>query len=79
MLPADLAFLKTFFLFFIGKSSTDPGLFIIFFPLWLPTLLFLALNGFVWRKTQAKLAARAFPVETGSAPVADDQSATNEH
>ena len=35
----------------------------IIFPLWLPTLLLAALNGFVWHKTRKRTTRGAFPVE----------------
>jgi hypothetical protein len=37
------------------------------FPIWFPTLLLVALDWFVWRKTRYKGAGRGFPVE----PVTD--------
>lgn len=40
--------------------------FIIVFPLWLPTLLLLAVNWFVWRKTRLNSVTRGFPVEPAS-------------
>ena len=44
-----------------GWPSRDVQM--IGFPLWFPTLLLLALNWFVWRKTRLKPVSQAFPVE----------------
>jgi len=41
-----------------------PSAFACVLPLWLPAVLLVVLNGIVWRKTRAKPAGRAFPVET---------------
>ena len=52
--------------FYGGRWPRVPGYGLIIFPLWLPTLLLVALNGLVWRWTRRrKLGARAvgFPVE----------------
>ena len=46
-----------------GYTPYYPGWLIIVLPLWFPTLLLVALNWFVWRKTKAKPKDRAFPIE----------------
>ena len=52
--------------FYGGPWSRQPDSWQVVFPLWLPTLLLVALNGFVWRWTRRRqVGARAvgFPVE----------------
>lgn len=49
--------------FYCGTVGSDDYMFGIIFPLWLPTLLLLGLNWFVWRKTRVKYNERGFPVE----------------
>jgi len=48
--------------FYCGSPATFNGLEIIF-PLWLPAVVLVGLNWFVWRKTRAQIVGRAFPVE----------------
>ena len=52
--------------FFGGRVPGDPDSWLIIFPLWLPTLLLVALNGWVWRWTRRRkvgAGAVGFPVE----------------
>ena len=49
--------------FYIDPKWRFPRDLRIIFPLWLPTLLLLALNGFVCRKTRPIHADGAFPIE----------------
>ena len=52
--------------FYSRRWRGFPGPWLIIFPLWLPTLLLVVLNGFVWRWTRRrKLGAGAvgFPIE----------------
>jgi hypothetical protein len=49
----------------------DPAGWQIIFPLWLPTLLLVVLNGFVWRWTRRRkvgVGAAGFPVEPAKKP-----------
>ena len=49
--------------FYISPLKYSPGYVVVIFPLWLPTLLLVALNWFVWRRARQKPAGRAFPLE----------------
>jgi len=51
--------------FYGGRSPWEPDIWQIIFPLWLPTLLLVALNGWVWRWTRRRkvgVGAVGFPV-----------------
>ena len=52
--------------FYGGRRSRVPSVLLIIFPLWLPALLLVVLNGFVWRWTRRRkvgVGAVGFPVE----------------
>ena len=49
--------------FYGGLWPVVRDLWLIIFPLWLPTLLLVVLNGFVWRWTRRRNVGRGFPVE----------------
>jgi hypothetical protein len=52
--------------FFGWQWPGHPGFWLIIFPLWLPALLLVVLNGLVWRWTRRRkvgLGVRGFPVE----------------
>ncbi len=52
--------------FYGGRGPWGPNSWLIIFPLWLPTLLLVVLNGLVWRWTRRRmvgLGAVGFPVE----------------
>jgi hypothetical protein len=52
--------------FYGGRSPWEPDIWQIIFPLWLPTLLLVALNWLVWRWTRRRkvgVGAVGFPVE----------------
>ena len=55
--------------FYGGRGPWDPDEWLIIFPLWLPTLLLVVLNGFVWRWTRRRIVgAVGFPVEPAKKP-----------
>ena len=55
--------------FYGGLGPWDPDEWLIIFPLWLPTLLLVVLNGFVWRWTRRRIVgAVGFPVEPAKKP-----------
>ena len=49
--------------FFGGRFPGDLGSWLILFPLWLPAVLLVVLNWFVWRWTRRGKMGRGFPVE----------------
>ena len=54
--------------FYGGAVPRLPDSLLIVFPLWLPTLLLLALNWLVWRMTRRRGEGRGFPVEPAGVP-----------
>jgi hypothetical protein len=52
-----------------GRNAVTGPFLLICIPLWFPTLLCTLLLWFVWRKTRAKPAGGAFPVEPAKAEV----------
>ena len=48
---------------FYGKGWPWVSVSYIIFPLWLPALLLVVLNGFVWRWTRRRKLGRGFPIE----------------
>jgi hypothetical protein len=54
--------------FFGWRLPRHPDYWLIIFPLWLPALLLVVLNGFVWRWTRRRKVGRGFPVEPAKKP-----------
>lgn len=69
MFPSGTPFAYKCAAFWIGRSSREPGLFIVFFPLWLPAAVLATLSWLVWRKARSKGAGRGFSVEPAAAKV----------
>ena len=49
--------------FYGGRWLRELDSWLIVFPLWLPTVVLVVLNGFVWRWTRRRKVGRGFPVE----------------
>jgi hypothetical protein len=63
----DWLFAPTTLGFRIGRLPGSPKSLQIILPLWLPTLLLVALNWFLWHKTRPQPPGGAFPVEPAPA------------
>jgi hypothetical protein len=54
--------------FFGWRSPGGPDSWLVVFPLWLPALLLVVLNVFVWRWTRRRKLGAGFPVEPAKKP-----------
>jgi hypothetical protein len=59
----DLIPVRTTLGIYGGRRPGMSDSLLIVFPLWLPTLVLLGLNWFVWRKTRPTYNGKGFPVE----------------